>query len=260
MSLPVRMLWVDGPLSALERLSITSFLRCGHPVHLYVYGDVTGIPDGVTMLDGRAILPEDRICRYGPAAGPGAGSLALFANLFRYELLHRHGGIWSDCDVVCLQSLAAATITDYVIPTEYHSASRQVLLANNCLLKVPAAAPFIAECRDIAMQADPKTVAWGELGPSLVTRLVQKHRLEPYLRTPAEFSPLGWWEFRRLVDGPPLALDGATLAVHCFNEMWRRDGLDKDVPYAAGSTFESLKRANGLRPAAPDAPGAATAP
>ena len=52
---------------------MASFMQCGHPVHLYVYGQVDGVPQGVTVLDGRAILPEERICRYGPAAGPGAG-------------------------------------------------------------------------------------------------------------------------------------------------------------------------------------------
>ena len=83
---PIQMLWVEGPLSALERLSMASFIRCGHPVQLYVYGQVSAVPEGVTVLDGRSILPEERICRYGPAAGPGEGSLALFANLFRYAL------------------------------------------------------------------------------------------------------------------------------------------------------------------------------
>ena len=36
---------------------------------------------------------------------PGAeiGILALFSNLFRYVLLERQGGIWSDCDMVCLK-------------------------------------------------------------------------------------------------------------------------------------------------------------
>ena len=63
MSLPIQMLWVEGPLSPLERLSMQSYLRCGHPVHLYVYRDVTGIPAGVTIVDGRSVLPEDRICR-----------------------------------------------------------------------------------------------------------------------------------------------------------------------------------------------------
>jgi len=92
---------------------MASYMKCGHPVHLYVYGGVDGVPEGVTVLDGRAILPEERICPYGPAAGPGTGSLALFANVFRYALLNRNGGIWSDCDIVCLKPLGDAIAADW---------------------------------------------------------------------------------------------------------------------------------------------------
>ena len=66
---------------------MTGFLRCGHPAHLDIYGHVDQVPEGVIVLEGRSILPEERICRYGRAAGPGQGSLALFANIFRYALL-----------------------------------------------------------------------------------------------------------------------------------------------------------------------------
>lgn len=241
MSAPIQMLWVEGPLSALERLSMASFVRCGHPVHLYVYGNVTGIPEGVTVLDGRSILPEDRICRYGPAAGPGAGSLALFANLFRYALLDRLGGVWSDCDMVCLKPLGDAIAADYVIATEYRDRRRQVALANNCLLKAPAGSSFIAECNATAMQADVEKAGWGELGPAMMTVLVRKHAIERFLAPPWRFSPLGWWEFSRLVDDVAMQWPDASLTLHCFNEMWRRARLDKYARYGAHSPFEVLK-------------------
>jgi hypothetical protein len=258
--MPIQMLWVEGPLSALERLSMASFIRCGHPVHLYVYGKVSGVPGDVTVLDGRSILPEQRICRYGPAAGAGAGSLALFSNLFRYALLQRHGGAWSDCDVVCLKPLDAELAADYVIPTEYRDSARQVLLANGCLLKAPATSPFVAECRAITMRADPARVGWGEIGPSMVSAMVVKHALEGFLAPPQRYSPLGWWEFRRIVDDTALPLSDATITLHCFNEMWRRAGLDKNARYGAHSRFESLKAqylAGASKAAAPSDTGAA---
>jgi hypothetical protein len=246
MSLPIQMLWVEGPLSPLERLAIRSFLQCGHPVHLYIYGDVIGIPAGVTVMDGRSVLPEDRICRYGPAAGPGAGSLALFANFFRYALLEQSGGIWSDTDVVCLRNLDAAMNGDYVFATEYRDRSRQILLANNCLFKVPAGSPFIAECNAIARTAKPDSVRWGELGPSLLTAMIRRHALERSLVPPHVFCPLGWWQVPRFVDDTPLDFDEATLTLHCFNEMWRRSKLDKNAAYGSRSPFETLKRRFGV--------------
>jgi hypothetical protein len=156
---------------------------------LYVYGDVGAVPEGVAVLDGRTILPEERICRYGPAAGPGEGSLALFSNLFRYALLERHGGIWSDCDMVCLKPLGDVAAADYVIATEYGDRGRQIALANACLLKAPAGSPFIAECNAIAISADTGKSAWGELGPSMLTVVVRKHALERFIAPP-------WWSPR----------------------------------------------------------------
>lgn len=238
---PIQMLWVEGPLSPLERLSMASFMRCGHPVHLYVYGHVDCVPRGVLVLDGRSILPEERICRYGPAAGPGEGSLALFSNLFRYELLKRHGGIWSDSDMVCLKPLDDVVATDYVIATEYRDRGKQVALANACLLKAPAGSPFITECNAIAMGADLERSRWGELGPLLMTVMVRKHGLERIIAPPWRFSPLGWWEFPRLVEDTVVQWPDAAVAVHCFNEMWRRTGVDKNAVYGAHSPFEMLK-------------------
>jgi hypothetical protein len=238
---PIQMLWVEGPLSALERLSIVSFMRFGHAVHLYVYGQVDAVPEGVTVLDGRSILPEARICRYGPSAGPGEGSLALFANLFRYALLEQRGGIWSDCDMVCLKPLEDVIAADYVIATEYRDSGRQALRANNCLLKVPAKSPFIAECNAIAMSADVEKSVWGELGPSMLTAMVRKHGLERVVAPPWQFSPLAWWEASRLIEDVVPKWPDATLAVHCYNELWRRAGWDKNARYGAHSPFELLK-------------------
>ena len=241
MVMPIQMLWVEGPLSSLERLSMASFMRWGHAVHLYIYGQVDNVPEGVTVLDGRLILPEERICRYGPAAGPGEGSLALFANIFRYALLERHGGIWSDCDVVCLKPLDDVIAADYVIATEYRDRGKQALLANNCLLKVPVGSPFIAECNAIAMKADTRKTVWGELGPFMLTAMVRKHGLERVVAPPWRFSPLAWWEASRLVEDAVVQWPDATLAVHCYNEIWRRAGLDKNARYGEHSPYELLK-------------------
>ena len=100
---PVHMLWIGERLSALERLACASFLDHGHPLHLWTYGPVAGVPEGTTVCDATEVLPRSAIFRYGPETGPGAGSLAGFANLFRYRLLLERGGWWADSDVVCLR-------------------------------------------------------------------------------------------------------------------------------------------------------------
>jgi hypothetical protein len=235
------MLWVEGHLSTLERLSITSFLHHGYDVHLYVYRDVSGIPAGTRVLDGRSVLPEKAICYYGPGAGDGAGSVALFSNLFRYQLLMQGGGIWSDTDVICLRSLDSVLNRDYLFASEHVDRSHERHLVNNCFMKVPASSPFIQECVSVSQDVDPSQVKWGELGPGLVTAMTTKHSLQGYVTVPAVFSPIDYWDIHRLLQSGAPAMNQETLAVHCFNEIWRRLKIDKDGDYPASALIERLK-------------------
>ena len=91
-------LWIGPELSVMEQLCISSFLAHGHEFHLYVYADVRNVPSGTVVRDGNDILHESFIFRYREN-----GSLAGFANYFRYDLLLRRGGWWVDLDVVCLR-------------------------------------------------------------------------------------------------------------------------------------------------------------
>ena len=74
----VQSLWIGNRLSTLERLAIASFLANGHEYHLYGYGDVQGVPRGVTLKDGNAILPESRLFTYSD--GFAKGSYAAVSN------------------------------------------------------------------------------------------------------------------------------------------------------------------------------------
>ena len=89
----VRTLWHGGALSVFEELSLTSFVRCGHEVELYSYDDVS-VPHGVRLCDASEIMPLSEVYSY--PHGIATGSFAAFSNLFRFKLLHRKGGIWSD--------------------------------------------------------------------------------------------------------------------------------------------------------------------
>src|SRR4051812_25980317 len=94
------MFWHGRPLSRIERLSMGSFVANGHTVHLHAYEEVVGVPNGVDLVDARKILPANAIFHHTKS-----GSIAAFADLFRYRLLFESGGIWADADVVCLQPL-----------------------------------------------------------------------------------------------------------------------------------------------------------
>lgn len=119
-SLPtIQTFWYGPTLGRVEQLSLASFLAHGHPVQLFCYSEPSGVPAGVTVRDASTILSEDLVFRYsGRERYANRGSLAGFANWFRYELLYREGGIWVDVDMVCLQpfSFNTSSVFGYETP------------------------------------------------------------------------------------------------------------------------------------------------
>ncbi len=238
------MLWIGPRLSALERLSLRSFLAHGHPVRLFTYGDVEGIPEGVEHHDGREILPDTSLFTY--AEGFGRGSYAAFSNLFRYKLLLEHGGIWSDADVVCLRPFE---FPEYAVAVERNpplaTQGRPSVRLGNCVLKAPRNSRALLECYTAAEAADKSAVRWGDIGPRLVTDVFMRHGLQRFAMPAEAMCPLDWWNIKALVTAPLPALPNS-YGVHLWNEMWRANELDKDGAYPADCAYEALIRRYGV--------------
>lgn len=241
---PVQMLWVEGLLSTLERLSIASFLANGHAVHLYTYGDVPNAPHGALVMDATEVLPD------GPQRrvlqrGRGAGSWAFFSNLFRYRLLHDKGGLWCDTDIVCVRPLTFAAERPRFFATERTSqASGQGNLpirVATCAMQAPAGDPLLRECLERAEKVDGDKMPWGSAGPELLTRLVNEKQLAAELLTPEVFCPVDHWNFVSLFQGAQL-IGGETHAIHFWNKLWQHNLFDKNARYDPLSLFERLKR------------------
>ena len=86
----IQSLWIGKELSKMEQLCIKSFLKNGHEFHLYTYDTINNVPEGTVIKNGSDILPKNMIFTY--SSGPGKGSVAAFANFFRYKLLLDRGG------------------------------------------------------------------------------------------------------------------------------------------------------------------------
>jgi hypothetical protein len=95
----VNTLWIGEHLGPIERACLRSFLRVGHPVQLFLYQKIAGIPAGVEVQDARDVLPEGAIVRHQ------SGSVALFSDYFRYKLQALGAGYWIDTDTYCLRAL-----------------------------------------------------------------------------------------------------------------------------------------------------------
>lgn len=244
-------LWIGPELGRFERACLRSLLRHGHPVTLYCYAAPNGVPDGIELEDAAAILPEANIVRHS------GGSVALFANWFRYELQRRGKGIWVDTDVYLLAPLPGDR------PYLFGWQPGGVIATG--VLGMPADSPLlppllnIFEERDIPhwLSADEKLAAWlrrrltgrtglsrmpwGSAGPFALTATAKQlgldrealaeevlfpvhHRDAAWLREPAR--PL------ESVTGPE------TIGIHLWNELIKHF---KDEPAPEGSFLARLQ-------------------
>lgn len=232
---PVQMLWIGERLSAMERLSMRSFLAHGHPVRLFAYDPIEGVPAGVDVCDAEAILPRTAIFTYRDHP-----SYSGFANYFRYQLLHQHGGWWFDADMVCLRPLASDR--PCVISSESMVDGR--VLATCSAMRMPAGSAAMEYAMSVCRDADRETLYWGDTGPWLMTDVVERFGLWPQVCETSLFCPVPPADWRRVIDPDPPQLNGAA-TVHLWNEMWRRNGVDKDGTFAPTSLYQTLRERYG---------------
>jgi mannosyltransferase OCH1-like enzyme len=229
----VQALWIGKRLSAMERLSIASFLNRGHTYHLYVYDEVENAPEGTVQKAADEILSESMIFQYTKYP-----SHAGFSNFFRYKLLLEKGGWWVDTDVVCLKPFnfeepyvfASERVEGHEVPT-------------TAVIKAPPASEIMAFNWHICSScADPAGSVWGEHGPKLMVKAIAKFKLEPFIKGAHLFCPLAYDEWENLLSSEDAkAVDENTYGIHLWNEMWRRSGRDKEASYAPDCLYEQLK-------------------
>ncbi len=226
-------LWVGDRLSTMEQLCILSFLRHGHPFRLYTYGPVENVPSGAEICDANEVIPQSRIFRYAN------GSLAGFANFFRYKLLLEQGGWWVDLDVICLRPFDFSA--EYVFSAEmFH----QTPIVASSVIKAPRGSEFCKYAWSVCQGKDTQNLRWGETGPRLAGEAVELLGLQRYVVGPEVFSPVETDTWEEIFDPNGRAEFGpSTRAVHLWNELWRREGLDKNATYAPGCIYERLKSA-----------------
>lgn len=248
------MFWHGSALTRLERLCMTSFIAHGHRLQLHVYEEPAGVPAGVELADAERVLSRRAMFR-----DEKSGSLAPFADWFRYRLLYQQGGIWADADVVCLKPLAYASAEIYAWMDE--------TVINNAVLGLPAGhrlAAWMAECCERPNRFLPYdsrrikrrklrrflqgnrrgNIRWGEYGPDGLTQAAQHFGDDAKALPFWHFYPIYYLNWRTvfddsLRDNPDIL--GESRALHLWNEMTRRSpGFDKNARFSSDSIFEQL--------------------
>jgi hypothetical protein len=223
----------------MEQLCIRSFLYHGHAFHLYIYDDVRDIPNGTTVCDANTILPVSRVSRCQGCDQGGKQSYCSFADLFRYKLLKDKGSWWADTDFICMKPFDFKSL--YVLFGDDSGVSP-------ALIKVPSANdPFISWVYEQAEKVFCADVPWGVTG-SLVAAGVQKFSLAQHVQPISLFLPVNNETLvAESLDDAAKKLCEQAYTVHCFNELWRVTGLNKDGLYPATCLYEQLLRKYGVR-------------
>lgn len=267
MTLPTIVSFWHGPISWLERLSITSFRRRGHPVTVYSYAPMAELPEGAAWRDAAEILPQSELVFY-----KGKGTPAVFSDRFRLELLKRRAGIYSDLDVYCVRPI---TVSGPYLMAYEHPRS-----INNAVLYIDADAPLLADLlsvfdtarqplwlpyltplrrievalrRLVGEKLPVENMQFGASGPMPLTYFVAKRGLESQVLPAEALYPVKYADIPALMrPGSSLdhAVTDATFAVH----LWRsqltdrgRAGLPLPEP---GSALAKLCASEGIDPAA----------
>ena len=224
----VQALWVGKRLRWIEELSMLSYLRNGWRYQLYTYDDIENIPDGVEVMDANSILSEDTVFREGSKSGIHKGSLGAFSDLFRYALLAKRGGLYSDTDVINLRKFEPEGAK--FISTELSDAG--IVGPNGALMAAPSKDALQVAAFEIAQKTcESGDISFAKIGPVLLAELIASGRYPNYKLLPVEFmNPISWMNTGRLLDQFDEFIQLAWLKkahnIHVYTETWRLIGLD----------------------------------
>lgn len=230
-----------GRASPYQTLCIASWVAQGFDVVVYTADTDIKLPPGARQRPAEDILDlGGHIHRY--RKGFGAGSPSLHSNLFRYRLVER-GGWWLDTDVVMLR--ADLPDTDFFLARQLNQNSLGI-----GIMRLPAQSPVIRDAiREI--EAVIENAEWGQTGPELITRLVQKHGLTHRAHDRRTAYEIDYTEAIKLFD--PSARDeveervASSLFVHLWNEIWNAIGFPQDLGPPEGSYLDGLVTRYGSR-------------
>lgn len=261
--LPIVTFW-HGPLSWLERLCLTSFLRQGHAVHLYAYDQPAPLPPGVEWRDAADILPRENLVFY-----KGRGTVAVFSDQFRLHLLRRGLGIWADADVFALKPLTLDTPCLFGFERGPRPGEKTGSI-NNAVLYIPPDAPLLADLlaifapgrrpllepflplgRRLEVAArrlfgdavPPEHMQFGATGPFALTHYVRRHGLLSQVAPVPVYYPVAYEEVPLLLEPSDILdkrLTPETRALHIWRSQLTnrgRTGLARPHPQSPLATL-----------------------
>lgn len=228
--------WDGGPLSAIEQLSLTSFVSRGHEVELFSFGRPEGVPEGVTVRDAGTVLARDE--RTSMLLERRAYSKV--SDLLRYLLLIEPDKTWIDVDVILLTDDFPPSPTLFAKEDEFH--------VNGAVLRLEQNSPLHQRLLEetIGLSAEELlSTPHGFPGPLLLTRVLDELNLKQLALPRQAFYPVYSRDLWRLYDPRERewcdqALSDA-MSLHLWNEFLRRAGLKNKRPPRASWLYNAMR-------------------
>ena len=230
------MFWAYGTFSRLEYNCAKSFVKKGYELNIWTYGDCKKFEEGAQTKNAREILDENKIFLNSK------GSYAGFSDLFRYVVLDKVGGLYVDTDVFALKHSAELPKNKFLVTERVQSGGFKVN-GNVIFNPIPQSGNIINLAKNYSKNFKGEDIQWGEIGPDLLTFIVNTYVRHGFEVFPPEFAnPINWWECPDdLMSASGIdKLTDNTYFIHLYNEMWRRSSCDKNKTNNLNSLYEIL--------------------
>ncbi|MCD7930759.1 MAG: hypothetical protein LUH15_04995 [Tannerellaceae bacterium] len=227
---PIQSLWVGTHLSSMEILCINSYLANGHEFHLYAYNEILNVPEGTIVKDASEIIPKKDMYV------DNFGGYVNLSNQFRFTMLYELGGWWVDMDTVCLKPFDFKE--DFVFSSEVYGVRTRI---NNTYMKSNPGEKYLRDCLDFLSVRGHKYIHWGELGITLLSRMIFRNQMGQYIQQPDCFCPVPFYHIDQLIDNSTYVLPETSYALHLWHNMWKTQQINKDAEFPENSLYEKLK-------------------
>lgn len=242
----------EGPVSWLERLSVSSMLASGHAVDLFTF-DAARLRNaglGVDVHEVRDILPDrPPITTYREQ-----GRFELYSDIVRLALLRLGRGIWCDADCIVLNPFSEAEDQCLMGWVQEHKRINNAVLSLppgsailetywNAVSDLPVRVPWATRRVRLMREAGillgrqmPSRLQKMSIGPRALTFFVERFGLRETVSPKVRFYPLIDEEAPALVDPDDRracsAIEARTDVVHAWRGMLNALSLIGERPPA----------------------------
>lgn len=251
---PIYFFWIGSSPTLLNVLSLKSYLYHGHHPVLYLYRDFENIPAGVEVRDANEIVPYSDFEKLGSfreyrrklfskkdAAINNEKELdqachVFFSNYFRNQIIYKHGGWWSDLDIICLRHYDFED--PYVFAGQSHSGIPSI---NNCIFKCPPQDFTMQELirqQKEALESEVTNIPY--FGVVLFSELIHSTlKMTQFVQPYHVFQPIKYEHLNDVLKDTPIP--DSSYAIHLFTNtfIWHHNPNGEFEP---NSLLERLKK------------------